>query len=92
MHACLYATTCKDISEPVLKVVLLLEADGYKCGESERQSINIEINLSPGRTFDSLAFRGSWRLHNLILSTFPTPHVHQFKTNRGQTLHKAWQN
>lgn len=47
MHACLYAITCKDISgESALKLILFLEADGYKCGESERQSINIEINLS----------------------------------------------
>lgn len=47
MHACLYAITCKDISsEPALKLILFLEANGYKCGESERHSINIEINLS----------------------------------------------
>ena len=47
MHACLYANTRTDISgEPALTLILFLEADGYKCGESERHSINIEINLS----------------------------------------------
>lgn len=45
MHACLCDKMCKDVSgEPVLKLVLLLEADEYKCGESERPSTDIEIN------------------------------------------------
>ena len=46
-QACLSAITRKDISgERAFTLILFLEVNGKKNGDSEWQSINIEINLS----------------------------------------------